>query len=236
LQWASPDNIIGAKYYKYTQTSGKAPEYVWYDSYGREIVKQTYGLNKLISVTTEYNDKGLIKRVSEPYFEEDSGSKKWAASYLYDDDYNRVSSIITPQGTTTYTYDTYKTTVISPEETTITVFNGAGQNTEVCKNGHYVLYDYYASGKLKSSTPWGNTEGGGSDPIIMEYDLQGNRNCNVERDGRSSLKLVIEKFVKIPLNVRAGLRPDQIGAEHTVMLQLGEYTSPFDQRRVNNIS
>jgi len=176
LQWATSGNALGALFYKYTVASGKAPEYTWYDTYGREIRKETYGLNaKKISVATLYNAKSLVDRVSEPFFDADEASKKWAAVYAYDA-YNRVSTLTTPAGTTTYAYGATYTTVNSPSDATTTWFNAAGQSTKAGKNGKNVTYDYYPSGQLMTSTP------DGGQAIRLSYDLQGHRAKMIDPD------------------------------------------------------
>ena len=172
LQWASPNNAIGAKYYKYSEESGQAPVYVWYDAFGREIQKDTYGLsNKKISVSTEYNSRGMTYRVSDPYFAADA--KKWTTVYAYDA-YNRVDSVTTLAGTTTYSYDNLKTTVKSPEGTTSNEQNVLGQTVVSTVNDKAVEYVYFASGQLRESYPFGNYSED-TQPIQVEYDHQGNR-------------------------------------------------------------
>jgi len=176
LQWATSGNALGALFYKYTVASGKAPEYTWYDTYGREIRKETYGLNaKKISVATLYNAKSLVDRVSEPFFDADEASKKWASIYAYDN-YNRVNTLTTPAGATTYAYGATYTTVNSPSDVITRNVNAAGQSTTVSKNGKNVTYDYYPSGQLLTSTP------DGGQAIRLCYDLQGHRTKMIDPD------------------------------------------------------
>ena len=169
LQWAGttsgkPKN---AKYYSYSETSLQSPVWVWYDALGREIRKDSYGLNnKKIMVDTEYNNNGQLSQVSEPYF---SGSTKtWAAIYTYDR-YGRDSTVVTPMGTTAYAYSELSTTVTSPSGTRKTTVNTAGRVDREETNGKYVEFTHNASGLVKTSKPQDGP------PISLEYDLQGNR-------------------------------------------------------------
>jgi len=126
MQWAKSDNIYGAKYYDYSETSGSAPVWVWYDVYGREILKQTFGLNSnTINVFTKYKNDGKVDCVSEPSFVETVdkvATNKWAAKYTYNDPYGRVTSVVTPIGETITKYkdSEKKTEVITPEGLSIT--------------------------------------------------------------------------------------------------------------------
>ena len=178
LQWAGSGDVNGAKYNSYTEASGSAPVVVWYDQLGRAIQTDTYGLNeKKISVTTEYyteNDfvsgkrKGMVYRVSEPYFEADATNKVWAKTFTYDG-FGRTVKAIIPMGELSNVYNevTRTTTVRTPESTTITTLNSAGQVLTSSVNGKTVTYEYYPSGLVKTSTPQDG------EPIKMVYDKQG---------------------------------------------------------------
>lgn len=178
LQWAGSGDVSGAKYSSYTESSGSAPVFVWYDVLGRPIQSDTYGLNgKKISVSTEYyaeNDfaakkrKGMVYRVSEPYFEADAANKVWAKTLTYDE-YGRTVKAIIPMGelSNEYNRQARTTTVKTPESTTITTLNSAGQVLTSSVNGKTVTYEYYPSGLVKTSTPQDG------EPIKMVYDKQG---------------------------------------------------------------
>jgi len=169
LQWAG--TITGkpasALYYSYTAASGQPPVWIWYDQSGREIRRDSYGLNKKKIITdTEYNSKGQVYRVSEPYFE--YTTKTYAGTYTYDS-YGRISTIVTPSGTTSYAYSGLTTIVNSPTDATKTTINNAGWITEEETNGKKVGFIHYASGLVKTATPQDGPA------LSMEYDLQGNR-------------------------------------------------------------
>jgi RHS repeat-associated protein len=167
LQWATGPS---EKYYSYSETSGSAPVWVYYDALGREIRKETKGLgNKKISVFTEYDaTTGKVSRVSEPTF--NSTGEEWA-TYAYDSTYGRLYSVTTPMGTTTTSFSGVDrtTTVTTPEGTTITTLNTAGQVLSKSVNDKLVTYDYWPSGLTKTATPQDGKA------ISMEYNLQGKR-------------------------------------------------------------
>ncbi|MDD4991454.1 MAG: FG-GAP-like repeat-containing protein [Paludibacter sp.] len=183
LQWAGTGAPTGAVYYSYSQISGNAPVTTWYDALGREIQSDSYGLkdangvNKKISISTEYyteNDiaagkrKGMVYRVSEPYFEADAAAKTWAKTIIYDE-FGRPKKATTPMGDVSTNYVDLTTTITTPESTTITTLNNAGQTVSSSVNGKKVTYTYYASGLTKSSTPQDGQA------VTMQYDLQGKR-------------------------------------------------------------
>ena len=172
IQWAGSGAPVGGVYYSYSQSSGQEPVLVYYDYLGREIQKESYGLNnKKIIVNTQYyitgTDKGKVYRVSEPHFEGDSFN--WAATNGYNPTYGYVEDVLTPLGTAHTALNNLTTTVTTPDGTTIITTNAAGQTLSTSKNGKTVNFAYYASGLVKSSTP----EGG--QPITMAYNPQGKR-------------------------------------------------------------
>jgi RHS repeat-associated core domain len=174
LQWAGNGNSIGAKFYSYAQSSGSAPVKIWYDGLGRKLQTDTYGLDgNKISVSTEYNSKGQVYRVSEPYFENDT--KIWAAIYSYDA-YGRDTSVITQMGTITTVYDSLTTAVTTPEGISKTILNTSGQTIRSEQNGKGVDYTYYPSGLTKTATP------DDGQLLTMEYDLHGNRTKLIDPD------------------------------------------------------
>lgn len=167
LQWAGAVGPAGAKYYSYSETSGNSPVTTWYDGLNREILTESYGLNgNKVLVATEYNNKGQIWRISEPYFEDDAVT--YATTNTYDN-YGRITKVVTPMGSVDYDFPGLTTKVTTPDGITETTLNAAGQTVLAKTNGKGVAYTYYPSGLTHTTTP----EGGPG--ITMEYDLQGNR-------------------------------------------------------------
>ncbi|MDR1729410.1 MAG: hypothetical protein LBR52_01975 [Prevotellaceae bacterium] len=175
LRWANPNNTLGAKYYSYVEKSGSSPVITWFNAFGKEILKETFGLNEQkVSVFTEYYPDGNKKRISEPTFT--SSPESWAATYTYDK-YGRPETLTTPMGVTSTEYGTVTATITSPEGTKTTTYNSSGQVVSVETNGKSVNYLYYPSGQIKTTTP----EGGVA--IRLEYDLQGRRTKLIDPDG-----------------------------------------------------
>jgi len=176
LQWAAKSGPTGAIYYSYTESSGNSPLIVWYDGLGRELQRDSYGLNgKMISVRTKYNEKGQISDVSDPFFE--GKEVKYTSTYLYDD-YGRPLTVTTAEGKTSYVYSGLTTTVTSPSGIAETVLDAQGRTASSKVNGKLVSYKYsYTSqGLITKATPEGGTE------VTMEYNLQGNRTKLVDPD------------------------------------------------------
>ncbi|MDR2926827.1 MAG: FG-GAP-like repeat-containing protein, partial [Cytophagaceae bacterium] len=166
-QWAGGRGPSNSLHYVYQETSGQSPVKTWYDKLGRELRRDFYGLNgQMRYITTQYNTKGELHRVSEPHTA--TSPSQWASTYTYDS-YGRTSSVATPVGTTTYAYNGLTTTETSPRGTAVTQTNSAGQMIKSTINGKYVEYSYYPSGLTKSATPQGGTA------VTFEYDLAGNR-------------------------------------------------------------
>ncbi|MDL2323157.1 hypothetical protein LJC52_04130 [Bacteroidales bacterium OttesenSCG-928-A17] len=175
VQWAGDTGPSGAKYYSFSQASGEAPVYTWYDGLSREMRTESYGLNKnKIWVDTRYNTKGQVYRVSEPYFATD-GIGAWAATYTYDV-YGRQATVTTPMETTRFTYSGLSTTTTAPSRTKTTTTNPAGWTVSETTNGKTVTFTHYADGKVKTATPDGGMA------VQLEYDLQGNRTRIIDPD------------------------------------------------------
>ncbi|MEA4936999.1 MAG: FG-GAP-like repeat-containing protein [Paludibacter sp.] len=172
LQWAGTNDPDKAKYYLYKQSSGNAPQKIWYNAMGQEVMRQTVGLNNNnVYVHTLYRTDGRVDKISDPTFESNANAvTKWAQqNFVYNaDPFKRVTSVTTSMGNVSYTYGLTSTT-IAPEGTKETTLNGAGQTVTSKVNGKSVAYTYWASGLAKTATP----EGGSA--LLMEYNLQGNR-------------------------------------------------------------
>jgi RHS repeat-associated protein len=167
LQWATSGSPSGATHYAFSQTSGEAPAYTWFDAMEREVCRQTRGLNnQKISVYTEYDSQGRKKRTSKPKF--DTGSITWEETFTYNA-YGKPATVTTPEGTTTYTYNGLITTVTAPEGSREIILNASSQVQTEKVNGKAVNHTYYASGLTHTSTPQNGL------PVTMEYNLQGNR-------------------------------------------------------------
>ncbi len=99
-----------------TQSSASAASTIYYDVLDREIRKAVVGFDdRLILVDKEYNARGEVVRVSQPYF---AGETPLWTVYTYDA-VGRVLTETAPGARVTTTlYDKYTTTVTNPENQT----------------------------------------------------------------------------------------------------------------------
>ncbi|MCT4599039.1 MAG: FG-GAP-like repeat-containing protein [Vallitalea sp.] len=171
LQWNNGKGPKNALYYKYSELSGSAPVWSWYNSKNQLIRKETYGfnLNRTVCIDTKYDKKGHVISVSKPFYSDDEGSRVTDISYTYDE-LDRKISENTSLGKITYSYSPRKITSNSPNGTTVKKYDFANQLVGSVVNGVEVLFKYWPSGLVKSSKPNIN----GARPVLTTYDLQGN--------------------------------------------------------------
>lgn len=182
VQWAA-GAVPGAVYYIYEETKGSSPVWTWYNALGQEVRKDYYGLNeKKICVSTEYNVKKQVYRVSDPYFETEAATKTWAATYAYDS-YGRPQTVTTTRDVSTMTYNARVESVSRTVNGETTAYytsskelNSAGLLKTSTENGKSVSFTYYPTGLAKTSTPQGGQA------LSMEYNLQGQRKKLVDPD------------------------------------------------------
>ena len=182
VQWAA-GAVPGAVYYTYEETKGSSPVWTWYNTLGQEVRKDYYGLNeKKICVSTEYNAKKQVYQVSNPYFETESASKTWAATYTYDS-YGRPQTVTTSRDVSTMAYNVRVESVsrtvtgeTTPFFTSSKELNSAGLLKTSTENGKSVSFTYYPNGLTKTTTPLGGQA------LSMEYNLQGQRKKLVDPD------------------------------------------------------
>ncbi len=112
--------VAGAHYYEYTQEDGQPDVQVYYDRWGREVVKRTQGFTGgWYAVVTKYDDEGRKQEVFEP------NTTAYSTAYEYDE-LDRIITMISPKnGLTRYTYSPLSVTVTNPK----------GQVTQTFKNG-----------------------------------------------------------------------------------------------------
>lgn len=151
----------------------------YYDAAGRCLRTVSYGLNgEAIYTDTEYDDQGLVKRISAPYFQGSEDEIKWT-SYQYDNYGRLVLTKFSDNTTQSVVYDglTTVTTVhpsstTEPSQTITKTVNVAGWLTEsVDAEQNAVKYAYYADGSLKYAQIGNNV----NTRVSMEYDNARNR-------------------------------------------------------------
>lgn len=132
-----------------TQTAGDGQVVKnWYDALGREIQSGYKNFSdKEILTVTEYDALGRAIKMSEPYF---SGSTSSAIQYHTSqyDNYGRISKLVTPLGTITYSYSGNQTTINDGTKgyTTVRETDTAGRLKSVTDPGGKITYTYGPSG------------------------------------------------------------------------------------------
>jgi RHS repeat-associated protein len=173
--WAKGDGPAGAIFYTQKETSGSAPEKIWFDATGKKLRIETTGFSGQVYIDTEYDTKGRVHGVSEPYYA--GGDKKLKINGY--DEYNRVITQTLPTNEViSTTYDPNQITITGPNTDITKVMNSLGEVISTTDNqgNESVSYEYYANGLLKSSTPSTGVA------VTMNYDTQGNRIEMVDPD------------------------------------------------------
>lgn len=124
---------------------------VWYDKSGRPVRECRKGFNvTMILIDNEYNTKGELYRISDPYFA--GGSPVWAETYAYDN-YGRVSGITRNGGmNTVYSYSGATITETTAGEVYSKTYNPDGTMAAAEDDGGSLAYTYYPDGKVKNIT------------------------------------------------------------------------------------
>ncbi|NLI23527.1 MAG: hypothetical protein GX419_02315 [Bacteroidales bacterium] len=166
--WGLTGGPANACYYVQTAGNDGSLSKTWYDKTLREIRKDVKGFfGSMICTSSEYNAKGQLYRVSDPYYA--GGNVVWAETYTYDT-YGRTLSITRNTGrNTSYAYSGGTVTETTAGKTYSKTYGADGLIVSATDNGGTITYSYYADGKIKAITAPGG--------IIssMEYDIAGNR-------------------------------------------------------------
>ena len=180
LNWAVNDTDApdDAMYYSLSKTSGIAETRTYFNKKGQVLRTLSYGFDgEKIYTDKEYDSKDRLYRESLPYFKEDS-ELKWT-TYTYNDPYERLSEVTSPDGTKNKTiYDDTNRKVTSKvikdgvTQQSIRYSNALGQTTISEDNmENKVHYVYDIAGRLKES--WVNDQT--QHKTIFTYDSRGNR-------------------------------------------------------------
>lgn len=143
-------------FYGVTQTGNDGSvSTVWYDKVQRNIRTEKKGFGgTFIWIDTEYNAKGQVYRVSDPYFA--GGSLAWAATYSYDN-YGRNDGITRNTGrNTTYSYNSATISETTGGKTFSKTYGADGTLTSATDNGGTINYAYFPDGKTKTITAPGS--------------------------------------------------------------------------------
>jgi len=124
---------------------------VWYDKLGRAIRSEKKGFGgQMILTDTEYNSKGQVYRVSDPYFA--GGSPIWAETYSYDD-YGRNTGVSRNTGrNTSNSYSGATVSETTAGKTFSKTYAADGTLTSATDNGGTISYTYFPDRKVKTIT------------------------------------------------------------------------------------
>lgn len=172
----APENAL---YFEWEKTTGKPATIEFYDCLGRLLRKVTESVGgKKAYVDQTYNKRGLVDKVSEPYFAGDE--QYWNTS-----EYDAIGRPIVqtaPDGSRyAFTYDGLKTTTTDPKgNISSKELNFNGLLVESTDNsGTAITYNYDADGKCTETK-------GPRTTIRCSYDIAGNRTSMTDPDIGSS--------------------------------------------------
>lgn len=123
----------------------------WYDKNQRQLRQGVKGFNGTMILTdSEYNSKGELYRISDPYFA--GGSPAWADTYAYDN-YGRMTGIERNTGcNTTYSYSGAMVTETTAGKTYSKTYSSDGKLASASDYGGTIAYAYFPDGKVKTIT------------------------------------------------------------------------------------
>lgn len=115
-----------------TTTGNPIDDYSYFDGFGRVVQerKQTATSNQFSVTSYQYDDRGNLEKQSLPYFENDPSyvTPNWSAvpknEYTYDG-LNRVLTVVNSLGTTSNSYDLWKTTVTDANNKSKNIYHDA---------------------------------------------------------------------------------------------------------------
>ena len=165
-----------SKYKMISQSSGLPAAVVYYDKLSRVLRSESVGFNGVaVYVDTHYDNRGRVKKTSEPYYADgSSGATLWSTPTY--DDINRQLSITYPRGDgslsqTSNSYQGFITLATDAKgRVRSELKNAIGQITQATDaDGSSVYYGYDALGNLVE------TEDSDGNVISMTYDVRGRR-------------------------------------------------------------
>lgn len=162
IGWGNSDD---KRYYTLEQKSEAPWVLTWYDNAGHEVLQQTFGpQNVLVSKTTEYNDKGQVKKVTNT----DGLLSLWK-SFAYDEQGRLKTEKLSSGKETTYSYDNRSITKTTGDRSTTRITDAWGNvTTSIDEGGNEVNYVYNSNGKPDKISTNGSE-------VRMAYDEFGNQ-------------------------------------------------------------
>jgi RHS repeat-associated protein len=175
--WQNPTSTpLLARYSVQTNGNDGSQTKIWYDMLGREIRSDVKGFEgTLVYTTTEYNTKGQLYRVSEPYL---SGTVTWN-TFTYDN-YGRKTGLTTPSGrNSAWQYTGNTATETTAGKTYTKTYAADGTLTTASDAGGTISYTYFPDGKAKTITAPGGII------TTMQYDIAGNQTQLVDPSAKT---------------------------------------------------
>lgn len=172
------------KYKVTVTTTGSAPAVEYFDKLGRSLRQQAVGFNgALIFTDTEYNNKGQVTKVSEPYF---SGDTVYDTVSHYDV-VGRVEKVEPADGSpdVVTVFNGYETITQRKQGTSVLrstskVDNIIGQTKTVTDElGSTTGYEYDSQGNVTTTTVTG---GGKSTVVTVGYNILGRKTSMIDPD------------------------------------------------------
>lgn len=195
-EWDVSSGSNANSIYREIMEEGNAPdEWVYYDSFGREVKSEYEGYHENIRTITSYDERGNIDFTSEPYYVNLTPfGQVDLINYTYDE-YNRLQNVNSPTGNLNYIYGNsilgYSITEQEVElgRNTYSVFKDFSDlPTYIIKEGTYLDYEYNHNGDLKK-VRMGEADVGGNvdwssleEVSIMNYDTYGRRTELIDKN------------------------------------------------------
>lgn len=213
-EWAS-STAFPSLVCKLTETSNNnALTTTFYDSMGRDIHSNMLRFNgKLLNVNKEYNDQGLLYRISLPYV---MNPTQWTV-YTYDR-YNRPSTITAPGGKImTYNYKNNTVTETKDGITCTKVFDSTGSLISVSDVAGTITYQLRPDGQPSAIISPGNAitsfvydEYGRRTEIhdpsagirTTVYDIEGNVSKETDANGKT-VTSIYDKLHRLTSHINA---------------------------------
>ncbi|MCR5568780.1 MAG: FG-GAP-like repeat-containing protein [Paludibacteraceae bacterium] len=125
--------------------------------------------------------------------------------FRYYDDFGRIEKIFTPEGKTTYSYNTNSSsssvTITSPKGTKVLTYNLAGQLISSSENGKTITFSYNPLGLIASTSALCDQK---SLVTTMEYDIAGN-NISMEDPDYGVVKYDYDSYGRLVSKTDKGI-------------------------------
>jgi len=164
-----------------TTASGQPDTKAWYDALGREVRSASQRFDGSWQyVTTEYDSRGRLTRVSLPYKNASSGPSLWN-SHVYDD-YDRPTRYTTASGNQTrWSYSGLSTITVKDGLSSTSTTDASGNVVQVSDAGGTITYALRDDGQPSSVTVTPPSTSGLSPAVTtFQYDMYGRRTAIVD--------------------------------------------------------